>query len=397
MVTTMIEALLFKGGSPRKTIANIWNCFHLNSNNLYALGYPQKSGDNSLTLNFDKFTKTDINVKDVSLACGSTIKLDTLGNLYGSGDNSVGCLGIGNTTSQLGKWVSIAQASFDSKPVKLAGCGSTLSTLGVITTAGSLYMAGRNNSMGIGDSSENASTTWRKVRSNVKAFASNDSKFTIVAGTDGYAAVTGAGTSGTFGMYGNGRTSTFNASFEGTPTIGNTAAINFVDVEVVSGTTIGLTASGDLYISGMGWKLVNGSVTYTESQTDFIYTFVKIASGVVNYAFGGSGGGGAWKGVCLAWTDIAGNTYYIGTNVNGVAGTGATAAQVPFYSAPTRVGYLLVGKSTFSWAGVYNSTSYQYAFYDTINGIGFAGIMGGVAGTYTLSNTTGNLLMMPIT
>lgn len=134
----MLEGMLISNGivPRRKTIANIWNCLHLRDGNMYACGLPQKVGNNSGNLTWAAFQLTDIDVLDMAVACGSTLKLDTGYRLYGSGDNSLGCLATGDLTSRLTQWALISQSSLDGKVVKLNNCGSTQSTFGVLTDKG---------------------------------------------------------------------------------------------------------------------------------------------------------------------------------------------------------------------------------------------------------------------
>lgn len=370
----------------RKSVSTIWGVLVQQGSNLYALGLSGKYGPS--TLSATAFTLIETDIADHCQTAGSSVILRNNGTLWGSGDNTYGCLGFGdtNTSNYLNKWTQMSTAAFSGGVKKLGSNGSTLATFGIIDAANNLWMSGVRTPMGNGTTTNQLQySTFTSVRSNVLSFSHSDASFGIVCSTSGLSYATGIDSSGTYGMFGNGRSTGTNANFEGTPTTNNSTALYFADVQSCGGTTIGLTVNGDLYVTGMGWSTSSGSVIYTNSTANHLYTFTKLASNVKYYAFGGTGGGGTYHGTCLAYTLYNGSTYYIGTNYNSCAALGSTAASVAYYTNPTIASYTLRGNSTFSWDGVYNTTPYQYAVYDTTAGVGMIGVR------QTFSNTTGTM------
>lgn len=373
----------------RKTVATIWGILTQQNSNLYASGLNNPFGPTGSTLTYNALTLIETDIKDFCQTAGSSVILRNNGTLWGCGDNVYGCLGFGNadTSAYLKKWTQMSTASYSGGVKKLGSNGSTISTFGIVDNNNTLWMSGIRTPMGNGATSNTSNqTTFSSVRSGVSCFSTSDVSFGIVGQTNGFAYATGiGGSAGSTGNFGNGRSTGSNSAFEGTPTTSNTTALNFTDVISIGGTTIGLTSGYDLYLCGQGWTTSSGNLVYTGSSSNHIYTFTKVATNVRFFAFGGSGGDVAQIGMCLAITKWNGDTFYIGTNYNAVAGLGSTYASTSMYSSFTPAPYRLRANSTFSWNGYYNGTAYYYSVYDTTDGIGVCGVHG------TYSNTTGTM------
>ena len=148
---------IFAGGSRAFVLCTDGSLFRIGRVSGASDGFPDSSG------NVSELTQVSLpsgqTVKWVGVGTQWTLIVTEQGNVYGTGDNSLGQLGIGNNTNQPG-WAQVTSLASGVLPVAIQ-CGNYVSIL--IYSDGTVQTTGRNNVRQLGD----GTTTSRNVFTNI--------------------------------------------------------------------------------------------------------------------------------------------------------------------------------------------------------------------------------------
>ena len=257
------------------------------------------------------------------------------GTVYGTGNNSYGQLGIGNTTQQT---TLTAMTSVIGKNVKAISCGglysggtvSTSHTI-VLMTDGTVYGTGNNTNGQIGNGTNTQRTTltaMTSVSGKTPVAISCGTSHTIVLMTDG--SVYGTGFNGS-GQLGNGNTTQRTTLTAMTPVSGKTVksiscGTYYTIVLMTDGTVYGTGSNGNgqLGIGNTTQRTTLTAMTPVSGKTvkaiscGGYYTIVLMSDGSV-YGTGSNGNGQLGDGTNTQQTTLTAMTSVSGKTVNAIS------------------------------------------------------------------------------